>query len=55
MKSAVVIPNWNGADVVAAAIDSLLAQSQTHTIIVVENGSTDSSDDILASYGNKIV
>ena len=54
-KIATVIPNWNGADFLKACLDSLLAQTQIHTIIVVENGSTDGSDDILASYGNKII
>ena len=52
---AVVIPNWNGADFLKACLDSLLAQTQKHTIIVVENGSTDGSDELLASYGNKII
>ena len=54
-RIAVVIPNWNGQDVIARCIDSLLAQTIKPTIVVVENGSTDSSDEILASYGSKIV
>jgi GT2 family glycosyltransferase len=39
----VVIPNWNGIDEIPACIDSLLAQTQAHRIIVVENGSKDGS------------
>ena len=54
-KIAVVIPNWNGADVVARCVDSLLLQLHPCAIIVVENGSTDGSDELLASYGNKII
>jgi GT2 family glycosyltransferase len=40
----VVIPNWNGKDVIGACIKSIVAQSYQPTeIIVVENGSTDGS------------
>jgi hypothetical protein len=49
IKVSVVIPNWNGADELPDCLDSLLAQSQDHQIIVVDNGSTDSSKEIL--YG----
>lgn len=52
---ATVIPNWNGQDFIKDCIDSLLTQTQKHTIIVVENGSTDKSDEILAGYGDKII
>ena len=55
IKTAVVIPNWNGQDVIARCIDSLLEQTIKPTIVVVENGSVDSSDEILASYGSKLV
>lgn len=54
-KLCVVVPNWNGEDFLADCLDSLLKQTITCTIVVVENGSTDSSDDILAKYGTKIV
>lgn len=40
---AVVVPNWNGKDVLPACLDSLLAQTQKAEIIVVENGSIDGS------------
>ena len=42
-KISVVIPNWNGIDEIPACLDSLLAQTQEHRIIVVENGSIDGS------------
>jgi GT2 family glycosyltransferase len=43
MKVAVVIPNWNGEDMIVESISSLLAQTYEHTIIVVDNGSGDNS------------
>jgi len=42
-KTVVVIPNWNGLDTIAACIDSLQKQSIKAHIIVVDNGSVDSS------------
>lgn len=54
MKLYVVVPNWNGEDFLQQCIDSLLAQNQACEILVVENGSVDMSDEILATYGNKI-
>lgn len=51
---AVVIPNLNGADFLAQAIDSLIAQTFLPSIIVVENASTDNSLEILKTYGDKI-
>jgi hypothetical protein len=48
-KVAVVVPNWNGADSLAACLDSLLDQTIKTHIIVVENGSTDDSVELLES------
>lgn len=53
-KTAIVIPNWNGADLLRECLDSLLVQSQKISIIVVDNGSVDDSLTILESYGSKI-
>jgi len=39
----VVIPNWNGAEIVPDCLRSLELQSYSHQVVVVENGSTDSS------------
>ena len=44
---AVVVPNWNGADSLAACLDSVLAQSIGCRLIVVDNGSVDESLSIL--------
>ncbi len=50
MKVSVVVPNWNGAKHLGACLDSLRAQSQTHTVIVVDNASTDGSLALLGKY-----
>lgn len=55
MKTAVIVPNWNGADFLKDCLDSLLHQTVPVTIVVVDNGSSDSSRLILESYGEKIV
>lgn len=39
----VVIPNWNGKDLLGACLDSLRAQSVAVRVIVVDNGSVDGS------------
>lgn len=46
----VVIPNWNGADRLAACLDSLQTQSLKARIIVVDNGSVDGSLALLEKY-----
>ena len=44
MKISVIIPSWNRADRLAAALDSVRAQSiAPHEIIVVDDGSTDNT------------
>lgn len=55
MKTAVIIPNYNGADFLAESVDSILGQSAKCTVVVVENGSSDNSRVVLESYGDKIV
>lgn len=39
----VIIPNWNGKDVIAHALHSLSQQTIAHHVIVVDNGSEDDS------------
>lgn len=53
----VVIDNYNYGRYLKAAIDSVLAQDFSKKeveLIVVDDGSTDSSRDILASYGSRL-
>lgn len=48
-KIIVVIPNWNGADLIVDCLLSLQAQSFKAHIVVVDNGSVDDSVDIIES------
>ena len=51
----IIINNYNYGRFLAAAIDSALTQSYAQTeVIVVDDGSTDDSHAILASYGARI-
>ncbi len=51
----VVIPTYNRADLIRAALDSVFAQEfKDYEVIVVDDGSTDSTREILESYDNRI-
>jgi glycosyltransferase involved in cell wall biosynthesis len=51
----VIIPVYNGASLVARAIDSALGQSMTPLeVIVIDDGSTDDTPKVLARYGKRI-
>jgi glycosyltransferase involved in cell wall biosynthesis len=51
----IVIPVYNGSNFLREAIDSALAQTyQNLEIIVVNDGSTDDTENIALSYGDKI-
>jgi len=43
----VVIPNWNGMDLLGRCLDSLVAQNLKSNVIVVDNGSTDGSKEYI--------
>jgi glycosyltransferase involved in cell wall biosynthesis len=52
----IIINNYNYADFLAAAIESALGQSYTPVeVLVVDDGSTDSSRQIIARYGSRIL
>lgn len=54
-KVSVIIPNYNYAQYVGQAIESVLDQTYKNIeIIVVNNGSTDNSLEVLKRYGNRI-
>ncbi len=51
----IIIPNYNYANYVRSAIDSALNQTYQNTeIIVIDDGSTDNSKEVLDSYGERI-
>ncbi|MGJ4804120.1 glycosyltransferase [Luteimonas sp. SDU82] len=55
-ETSVIIPTWNRRDMVARAIDSVLAQTRpVEEIIVVDDGSTDGTGEFLAQrYAERI-
>lgn len=55
MKVSVLIPTFNRRDYVVAALDSVLAQDFTDfEIIVVDDGSTDDTADVMRPYADRI-
>ena len=53
--ASIVINNYNYGRFLAEAIDSALAQTYANVeVIVVDDGSTDNSRDVIASYGNRV-
>jgi len=52
----IIVNNFNYAPFLVAAIDSALKQTYPHLeVIVIDDGSTDRSRDIISSYGDRIV
>lgn len=55
MRISVIVPLYNARAYILEAVDSILAQTRAaDEIIVVDDGSTDSGGDLLASYGAKV-
>jgi glycosyltransferase involved in cell wall biosynthesis len=54
-RVSVIIPNYNYSQYLGEAIDSVLAQTYSPIeIIVVDDGSTDGSREVLESYGDRV-
>jgi hypothetical protein len=52
----IVVDNYNYGRFLRAAIESALAQAYAHvSVIVVDDGSTDDSREVIASFGDRIV
>ena len=50
----IIIPTYNRAHLIGETLDSVLAQTYTHwECIVVDDGSTDATDEVLATYVEK--
>jgi len=50
----VLIPNFNHAKYLVDSIESALKQTYACDILVVDDGSTDNSEEVIKSFGNKI-
>ncbi len=55
-KSSIIIPHWNGRQHLDTCLEALLRQTYTnHEIILVDNGSTDGSQDFVRNYYPQVI
>jgi len=55
LKISVIIPTYNRADFLREAIDSVLAQTyREFELLVIDDGSTDHTRDVIAMYGKQL-
>lgn len=54
-RVSIILPVYNGAATIGGALESVFAQTFTdYEIVAVDDGSTDATASVLASYGNRI-
>lgn len=54
-RVSVIVPTYNRANFLSACLDALLPQIELDDeVIVIDDGSTDATPDVLARYGNRI-
>lgn len=53
-RVSVIVPTYNRADLVGETIDSILGQTLPVETIIVDDGSTDNTREVLDSYGDQI-
>lgn len=51
---AVIVLNWNDADLLPKSVGSLFGQSEKCDIVIVDNGSEDGSKEAIESFGDKV-
>lgn len=55
VRVSVIIPVYNGADTIGRAIQSVFAQDyRSYELIVVDDGSTDSTADVVRGFGSRV-
>ncbi|MCL6494210.1 MAG: glycosyltransferase family 2 protein, partial [Ignavibacterium sp.] len=56
MRFSVIVPTFNRVNLTVQTIDSVLNQTfKNYELIVVNDGSTDNTAEVLESYGNRII